>query len=167
MPKTQEINRNRPGVPPTQNPGMNVAASLHSSLPNLVSLRGYPMASHSENIGNKRTHENNISYKYMNKSNLSKLTKDQLIELTLKKETLVPLPRNKLWRKQETPITAPRRMKPIPYPRKSVRQMVQNYENNIIQPPKQLANKPIAAPRKKKDYSIDGYHYSSSKTIHG
>ena len=52
MPQKREINRNRPGVPPTKNPGMNVAASLHSSMPNLVSLKGYPIASPSENIGN-------------------------------------------------------------------------------------------------------------------
>ena len=134
---------------------MNVAASLHSSMPNLVSLKGYPIASPSRNIGNtqnKRNSKNNLTYNIMNKSNLSKLTKDQLIELLLKKETPVPLPRNKLWRKQETPTPLPRKKKviPIQYPRKSVRQMIQNYENNIIQPPKQFADKPIAAPKTKK-----------------
>ena len=82
---------------------------------------------------NKRTSKNNISYSYMNKSNLSKLTKNQLIELLLNQQTPNPAPRSK-WT-------------PIPYPRKPVKQMVQNYENTIIAPPKQFADKPKPWPR--------------------
>ena len=104
-------------------------------------LKGYPMASLSENIGNKRTHKNNISYTYnMNRNNLSKLTKNQLIELLLEKERPVPKPRTK-------------KQSPVPFPRQSVKQMVQNYENTIIQPPKQFMDKPKVAPRLKKTSS--------------
>ena len=37
--------------------------------------------------------------------------------------------------------------KPIPKPRKSVKQMVTEYENNIIQPPIEFRDKPVPAPR--------------------
>ena len=37
--------------------------------------------------------------------------------------------------------------KPIPKPRKSVKQMVTVYENNIIQPPIEFRDKPVPAPR--------------------
>ena len=148
-----------------ENPGMNVAASLHSSLPKLVP-QNIDNTIHTQN---KHTSKNNISYKYniMNKNNLDKLTKDQLIDLLLKKPQ--PAPR---WKKQvKIPTPLPRRNKyiPIPYPRKSVKQMVQHYENNIIAPPapfadrpkpwprntiipppKQLRDKPVPAPRMKK-----------------
>ena len=65
----------------------------------------------------------------MNKNNLSRLTKNQLIELLLAKETPTPSPRTK-------------KVTPIPFPRKSVKQMVQNYEDTIIKPPKQFMDKP-------------------------
>ena len=76
----------------------------------------------------------------MNKSNLSQLTKNQLIALLLAKQKPVPMPRTK-------------KVKPIPYPRKSVKQMVQNHENTIIKPPQQFADKPKVAPRLKKTTS--------------
>ena len=70
----------------------------------------------------------------MDKASLKKLSKSQLIKLLLK---------------QDKP--APRR--PIPTPRKSVKQMVKQYENNIIQPPAEFRDnyKPIPAPRTKKN----------------
>ena len=99
---------------------MDVVASQHS-LANLAQ--------------NKRTSKNNISYNYiMNKSNLSKLSKDQLIALLLKKEHPVPRPRTK-------------KVAPIPFLRRSVKQMVQNYEKNIIQPPLQFRDRPKPWPR--------------------
>ena len=52
----------------------------------------------------------------MNKSDLEKLTKSQLIEL-LKQNNKKP------------------NRKPVPTPRKSVKQMVQDFEENIILPP--------------------------------
>ena len=71
----------------------------------------------------------------MNKSFLEKLSKSELIELLLQKnETINDKPR------------------PIPAPRKSVKDMVQKYEDNIISPPPEFRDdyKPIPAPRTKK-----------------
>ena len=69
----------------------------------------------------------------MNKASLNKLSKSQLIKLLLKKEK-----------------PAPRR--PIPTPRKSVKQMAKEYEENIILPPAEFRDnyKPVPAPRSKK-----------------
>ena len=115
-------NRSRPSTPSTQNLGVNVASSLHSSMPNLESQ-------------NRRTRKNNLSYIYnMDKNNLSKLTKNQLIELLLEKQHPVPKPRTK-------------KMVPIPKPRQSVKQMVKDYENTIIKPPMQFRDRPIVQPR--------------------
>ena len=78
--------------------------------------------------------ENNLTYNIMNKSNLSKLTKDQLITLLLAKQKPVPKPRTKI-------------MVPIPKPRQSVKQMVKDYENKIIKPPVQFRDGPQPLPR--------------------
>ena len=75
-----------------------------------------------------------LYYYNMNKSNLSKLSKEQLIALLLAKQKPVPKPRTK-------------KMVPIPKPRQSVKQMVQNYENTIIKPPVQFRDRPIVQPR--------------------
>ena len=114
-------NRSRPSTPSTQNLGVNVASSLHSSMPNLESQ-------------NNRTFKNNMYYRYMDKNNLSKLTKNQLIELLLAKQKPVPKPRTK-------------KMVPIPKPRQSVKQMVKDYENTIIKPPVQFRDGPQPLPR--------------------
>jgi len=66
-----------------------------------------------------------LSYS-MDRNNLNKLSKQQLIELLLKKEN-----------------------KPIPKPRKSVKQLVKEYENKTTQPPPRYRDLPIAAPRNK------------------
>ena len=68
----------------------------------------------------------------MNKVELEKLSKSQLINLILQqiKKTI--------------------KGKPIPTPGRSVKQMVQDYEQNIIQPPIECQDKPIPAPRSKK-----------------
>ena len=65
----------------------------------------------------------------MNKSYLEKLDKYELIELLLKQNA-----------------------KPIPKPRKSVKQMVQDYEENIILPPPEFRDnyKTVPLPRTKK-----------------
>ena len=70
-----------------------------------------------------------MSYNSMNKSDLEKLSKAELIDLLLNKKT---------------------KRKPIPTPRKSVKQMVTNYEKNIILPPTEFRDKPIPLPRTKK-----------------
>ena len=73
----------------------------------------------------------------MDKKDLEKLSKSDLIKLLLK---------------QQTPKTVPARKRPIPTPRKSVKDMVQQYEDNIILPPPEFRDdyKPIPLPRTKK-----------------
>ena len=88
----------------------------------------------------------------MNKSDLKKLSKSQLIKMLLKKEKKNP----KIIIVDDTkPVPAPRTVKPIrpiPTPRKSVNRMVQDYEKNIILPPIEFRDgyKPVPAPRTKK-----------------
>ena len=81
----------------------------------------------------------------MDKKNLKKLNKSELINLLLKqqKPKIIIIDDTK-------PSPKPRR--PVPTPRKSVKDMVQQYENNIILPPPvfQDGYKPIPAPRTKK-----------------
>ena len=83
----------------------------------------------------------------MNKSDLKKLSKSQLIKLLLKQENNKP----KIIVVDDTkPVPTPRTVKPIrpiPTPRKSVNQMVQDHENNIILPPLEFRDKPVPAPR--------------------
>ena len=70
----------------------------------------------------------------MNESSLKKLTKSQLIKLLLQQNAEL------------------QSRKPIPAPRKSVKQMVQEYEDNIILPPLEFRDdyKPTPKPRNKK-----------------
>ena len=74
----------------------------------------------------------------MDKASLKKLSKSQLIKLLLKNENKKPVPQKR---------------RPIPTPRKSVKQMVKQYEDNIIQPPAEFRDnyKPVPAPRTKKN----------------
>ena len=78
----------------------------------------------------------------MNKKDLKKLSKSQLIEMLLKQSIMKPVP---------TPRTKKPMNKPIPAPRKSVKKMVKEYEDNIILPLLELRDdyKPIPAPRTK------------------
>ena len=73
----------------------------------------------------------------MNKSDLEKLSKSQLIQMLLK---------------QDLEITKLKSRNPTPAPRKSVKQMVQEYEDNIILPPPKFRDdyKPTPKPRTKK-----------------
>ena len=79
----------------------------------------------------------------MDKSFLENLSKSQLIKLVLKVNAIKPI-------KIDTTVPKPRR--PVPTPRKSVKSMVQQYEDNVISPPPQFRDdyKPIPAPRTKK-----------------
>ena len=93
-----------------------------------------------------------ISTDNMNKITLSKQTKSQLINLLLKQNIEIKkllLKNMKLQPKNDDNIK-PRR--PISTPRKSVKQMVQDYEDNIILPPLEFRDdyKPIPKPRTKK-----------------
>ena len=85
----------------------------------------------------------------MNKSDLKKLSKSQLIKLLLKQEKKKP---EIIVVDDTKPVPAPRTYKPVPTPRKSVNQMVQDYENNIIIPPLEFRDgyKPVPMPRTKK-----------------
>ena len=88
----------------------------------------------------------------MNKKDLKKLSKSQLINLLLKQSVMKP----KIIVVDDTkPVPAPRTYKPrppVPTPRKSVKQMAKEYEENIILPPPEFRDnyKPIPAPRTKK-----------------
>ena len=70
----------------------------------------------------------------MSQQNLASLSKDQLINLLLKQNTKIQLLKNKLER-------------PTPAKRTNVKQMVQDYEDNIIPPPPEFQDKPIPKPR--------------------
>ena len=85
-----------------------------------------------------------ISTNYMNKSDLKKLSKSQLIQMLLKQD--LEMKKFKLRNIKQN------NDKPIPAPRKSVKQMVQEYEDNIILPPLEFRDdyKPIPKPRTKK-----------------
>ena len=74
-----------------------------------------------------------LLYNNMDKKSLEKLTKTQLIDILLNQARV---------------------KKPVPMPRKNVKQMVKEYEENIILPPIQFRDdykpkKPIALPRTK------------------
>ena len=81
----------------------------------------------------------------MDKKNLKKLNKSELINLLLKQQ------KPKIIIVDDTkPSPKPRR--PVPTPRKSVKDMVKEYEDNIILPPPKFRDdhKPIPLPRTKK-----------------
>ena len=83
---------------------------------------------------------------HMDKASLKKLSKSELINLLLKQEK-----KPKIIIVDDTkPSPKPRR--PVPTPRKSVKDMVQQYEDNIINPPPKFRDdyKPIPAPKTKK-----------------
>ena len=87
----------------------------------------------------------------MNKRDLKKLSKSELIKLLLKLEKKKP----KIIVVDDTkPVPAPRTYKPrppVPTPRKSVKQMAKEYEENVILPPIEFMDdyKPVPAPRTK------------------
>ena len=88
--------------------------------------------------------KNNISTYSMNKSDLEKLSKSELIKLILKQNT--------------KPVPAPRtKTRPIPKPRKSVKELVDYFERQRLPAPPsewlqeiEQLNKPVPAPRTKK-----------------
>ena len=106
------------------------------------------------------------NYIDMNKKDLEKLNKSELIELLLNQQQQKPIPApktsksviNMVQQYEDNIIQPPSEFrddhKPIPAPRtsKSVIDMVQQYEDNIIQPPSEFRDdhKPIPAPRTKK-----------------
>ena len=83
----------------------------------------------------------------MDKKNLKKLSKSELINLLLKQEKKKP----EITVVGDTkPSPKPRRPVPTPRTYKSVKDMVQQYEDNIILPPIEFQDRPIPKPRTKK-----------------
>ena len=99
-----------------------------------------------------------IQHNSMNTRELKNLSKSQLIRLLLKQNMEIQTLLQAIQQLQPTidqkPVPAPRTKKqvPIPFPRKNVKQMVQEYEDNIINPPLEFKDdyKPIPKPRTKK-----------------
>ena len=109
----------------------------------------------------------NISTINMSKRDFKNFTKAQLIKLLLKQSVEIEKLSSKIeklssknvkppleFQDDYKPIPALRTKKqvPTPFPRKSVKQMVQEYEDNIIPPPLEFKDdyKPIPKPRTKK-----------------
>ena len=96
----------------------------------------------------------------MDKASLKKLSKSELIKLLLKQEKKKPKiivvddTKNSSNTRTYTPVPARRR--PVPTPCKSVKDMVQQYEDNIILPPPEFRDdyKPIPKPRTKKPLQV-------------
>ena len=92
------------------------------------------------------------NYIEMNKASLKKLSKSQLIKLLLNQKKRKP---EIIIADDTKPVPAQRTYKPrppVPTPRKSVKQMAKEYEENIILPPPEFRDdyKPVPAPRTKK-----------------
>ena len=89
---------------------------------------------------------------YMNKRDLKKLSKSELIKLLLNQKKRKP---EIIIVDDTKPVPTQRTYKPrppVPTPRKSVKQMAKEYEENIILPPPEFRDnyKPIPTPRTKK-----------------
>ena len=100
--------------------------------------------------------KNNISYNNMNKSNLKKLSKSELIKLLLKQEKKKPeiIIVDDM---KSVPIAAPRTKKPAVTPRKSVKELVDYFERQRLPAPPsewlqeiEQLNRPVPAPRTKR-----------------
>ena len=93
----------------------------------------------------------------MNKRDLKKLSKSELIKLLLKqhKPKIIVVDDTKPVPTPRTYKPVPARRRPVPTPRKSVKDMVQQYEDNIILPPPEFRDdyKPVPKPRTKKQTS--------------
>ena len=90
---------------------------------------------------------NHILMDEINLKNLKNLSKSELINLILKQQ------KSKLIVEDKTK-PSPKPMRPVPTPRKSVKNMVQQYEDNIISPPPEFRDdyKPIPPPKFRDDY---------------
>ena len=89
------------------------------------------------------------NYIEMNKASLKKLSKSQLIKLLLNQKKRKP---EIIIADDTKPVPTQRTYKPrppVPTPRKSVKQMAKEYEENIILPPPEFRDnyKPVPAPR--------------------
>ena len=93
-----------------------------------------------------------ISTNNMDKRTLLKQTKSQLINLLLKQNAEIKLLLQQNMKPQPKNDDNIKLRRPIPTPRKSVKQMVQEYEDKTILPPLEFRDdyKPIPKPRTKK-----------------
>ena len=93
-----------------------------------------------------------MSTNNMNKQTLKSKTKDELIQMILKQEILEKSNNELIQGLLKENIKSQQKQKPTPAPRKNVKQMVQEYEDNIIQPPLEFRDdyKPVPLPRTKK-----------------
>ena len=93
----------------------------------------------------------------MEKRDLKKLTKAQLIKLLLKQQAQKP--RNSV--KHEDIIPPPRTGKPKPVPHNSVKQMVKEYEDIIQPPPKGFRDRPPKPTRAPPLPPNDGFNFDN------
>ena len=97
---------------------------------------------------------------YMKTSKLKSLSKSQLIRLLLKQNLEIQTMLQAAKRPDQPSTTQPpNRTAPRPAPRKSVKQMVQDYEDNIILPPPEFRDdyKPTPFPRKSVKQMVQDY----------
>jgi len=92
--------------------------------------------------------KNIISTSNMNKQTFKSKTKDELIQMLLKQNIEMKELLLKNVKQQSNIEDDNKSKKPIPTPRKSVKQMVQDYEENIILPPPEFRDdfKPVPLP---------------------
>ena len=120
--------------------------------------------------GSHSKQSNHILMDEKNPNNLENLSKSELINLVnlenLSKLELINLV-NSVSKQQKLKIIvedktkpSPKPMRPVPTPRKSVKAMVQQYEDNVISPPPQFRDdyKPIPAPITKNHYKLQFQH---------
>ena len=129
----------------------------------IVTLTKKGLKKYNYNIGMEKKGLKKYDYNIdMEKKDLKKLTKAQLIKLLLKQQAQKP--RNSIkheniiqpperFRDTYKPIPPPRTgkwesVKPKPVPRKSVKQMVNEYEDIILPPQKQFRDRPPKPTRK-------------------
>ena len=92
-----------------------------------------------------------MSTNNMNKQTLKSKTKDELIQMILKQEILEKSNNELIQGLLKENIKSQQKQKPTPASMKSVKQMIQAYEDNIIQPPLEFRDdyKPVPKPRTK------------------
>ena len=97
---------------------------------------------------------NNIATNMKN-NNINELTKSQLIDLVLNQNAKI----KKLFKIINEQKTINEQKRPVPTTRKSVRQMVQEYEDDIIQPPLEFRDdyKPIPTSKKNAEQMIKSH----------
>ena len=91
----------------------------------------------------------------MKNNNINELTKSQLIDLVLNQNAKI----KKLFKIINAQKIINEQKRPVPAPRKSVKQVMQEYEDDIIQPPLEFRDdyKPIPTPKKNAEQMIKSH----------